>query len=65
MPAENRVPELVTALCILYTLSVVFVALRIYVRIYISKNWGLDDYFLVATWVSIFISCRLPLKEDY
>lgn len=64
MPAENRAPELVSALAILYSLSFVFVALRVYVRIYISKNWGLDDSLLVVTWVSIFAtSRRSPFKE--
>jgi hypothetical protein len=48
---ENRVPDLVAALAILYTISVLFAALRVYVRIFISKNWGLDDSLLMGTLV--------------
>ena len=49
--SENRVPDLVAALAILYTISVLFTALRVYVRVFISKNWGADDSLLVATLV--------------
>jgi hypothetical protein len=48
---SNRVPDLVAALAILYTISVLFAALRVYVRIFISKNWGLDDSLLMGTLV--------------
>ena len=49
--SDNKVPELVAALSVLYTISVLFTALRVYVRIFISKNWGLDDSLLMATLV--------------
>jgi hypothetical protein len=49
---ENRVPELVTALVVLYTISFLFTALRVYVRVFVSKNWGADDTLLMATLVS-------------
>jgi hypothetical protein len=48
---DNRVPELVAALSVLYTISVLFTALRVYVRVFISKNWGLDDSLLMTTLV--------------
>jgi hypothetical protein len=49
--ADNKVPQLVTALSVLYTISALFTALRVYVRVFISKNWGLDDSLLMATLV--------------
>jgi len=49
--ADNKVPQLVAALSVLYTISVLFTALRVYVRVFISKNWGLDDSLLMATLV--------------
>jgi hypothetical protein len=51
---DNRVAEMVIALAILYSLSFLFTALRVYVRIFVSKNWGVDDTLLIATLVSIF-----------
>jgi hypothetical protein len=53
---DNRVPELVAALSVLYTISVLFTALRVYVRVFISKNWGLDDSLLMATLVGSALS---------
>lgn len=53
---QNRVPDLVAALAVLYTISVLFTALRVYVRIFISKNWGLDDSLLIATLVGNALS---------
>lgn len=50
--SNNRVPDMVTALVVLYSISVLFTALRIYVRVFISKNWGADDSLLMATLVS-------------
>jgi hypothetical protein len=49
---DNRAPDIIVALAVLYTLAFVFTLLRVYVRIYVSKNWGADDYVLVATLVS-------------
>jgi hypothetical protein len=48
---DNRVPELVAALSVLYTVSVLFTALRVYVRVFVSKGWVLDDSLLMATLV--------------
>jgi hypothetical protein len=48
---DNRSPELVAALSVLYSVSILFTALRVYVRVFISKNWGLDDSLLMATLV--------------
>jgi hypothetical protein len=48
---DNRVPELVAALSVLYTVSVLFTALRVYVRVFVSKGWGLDDSLLMVTLV--------------
>ena len=48
---DNRVPELVAALSVLYTVSVLFTALRVYVRVFVSKGWCLDDSLLMATLV--------------
>ncbi|KAH6885293.1 hypothetical protein B0T10DRAFT_92447 [Thelonectria olida] len=61
MAVENRGPEL-QAVC--YTLVVtawISVVLRCYVRIRIVKNFGLDDWFMLAALTSftLFISCAL------
>jgi hypothetical protein len=48
---DNKVPKLVAAFSVLYTISILFTALRVYVRLFISKNWGLDDSLLIATLV--------------
>lgn len=54
----NRGPEL-QAVC--YTLLVtawISVALRCHVRINIVKNFGLDDWFMLAALVSALLCCR-------
>jgi hypothetical protein len=60
---DNIVPEMVTVLVVLYTISILFTALRVYVRVFISKNWGADDTLLIATLVSN--TCNRSINRYY
>jgi hypothetical protein len=51
MATDNRGPELVVVLGLFLAFSWVFTALRVYVRLMISKNWGSDDTILLAALV--------------
>jgi hypothetical protein len=47
-PADVRGPQIIIITAILFPITVLLVALRIFTRARISKSFGLDDCFLVA-----------------
>lgn len=50
--AEDRGPQLAAVLGLFLGLTYVFVGLRIYVRLFVSKNWWKDDYLLLGAQVT-------------
>ncbi|KAH7305548.1 hypothetical protein B0I35DRAFT_471622 [Stachybotrys elegans] len=54
--SEDIGPTLIAYVVCLVALSVVFIALRLYIRLRIIRNFGMDDWALVLTMV-IIISC--------
>jgi hypothetical protein len=52
---ESRGWEIVTVALVFSSLATIVVALRIYVRLHILKKFGLDDWFIVASLVSLVI----------
>lgn len=56
MAIENRGPELQVILSILLVIAVVVVALRCYIRIWLVKSFGIDDWFMVVALVSCLLS---------
>jgi hypothetical protein len=52
MSVPNRGPELQAVCYTLAVSSVIAVALRIYVRVRMVKNFGLDDWFMCSALVS-------------
>lgn len=58
MSVPNRGPELQAVCYTLAVSSVIAVALRIYVRVRLVKNFGLDDWFMCSALVS-----RSPLND--
>jgi hypothetical protein len=50
---ENRGPALVAVWSVFLVLTWLFVGLRMYVRVYMSKSWGLDDALLVYALVGL------------
>lgn len=52
MAGENRGPQLAGVAITMLTLACVSMALRGYVRIRITKAFGIDDWFMVAATVS-------------
>ncbi|TVY34859.1 hypothetical protein LSUB1_G005407 [Lachnellula subtilissima] len=46
---ENRGPELAVVFGLFLGLTWLFVALRVYVKSFLSKSWGADDYLLIIS----------------
>jgi hypothetical protein len=49
----GRGPQLVVLYSFFVGLTTVTVALRAYCRVFVQKAFGWDDYFTVASWVSL------------
>ena len=58
-PDENRAHILLGVMITCLTLSVTFIALRIWVRLTMVKQLGLDDWFMIVALVSA------PLAASY
>jgi hypothetical protein len=50
-PDHNRGPEILAVCCSLVAVSSIFVAMRFYVRIRMTKNVAWDDWTVLASWV--------------
>ncbi|OAQ59982.2 hypothetical protein VFPPC_14714 [Pochonia chlamydosporia 170] len=61
MAIENRGPQLQAACYVLVVFAAVSMLLRCYVRIFMIKNFGLDDGFMVFALVTfiLFVACAL------
>ena len=55
IPVGGRGPELLGTIGVFIALSTITVALRVYCRIVLVKNFGMDDYFAVIAW-ALFIT---------
>lgn len=53
MAVENRGPQLQAVACFLLALAVVSMLLRAYVRQFLVKSFGVDDWFMVVATVSL------------
>jgi hypothetical protein len=51
IPVADRGHELIGTIGLFLALSSVTIFLRIYCRVFLVKNFGLDDYFAVVAWV--------------
>ncbi|KAM0284649.1 hypothetical protein ACHAQH_001802 [Verticillium albo-atrum] len=58
---ENRGPTLQAVAITLLVAAIVSILLRCYVRIFLIKNFGVDDYFMVTAMVffALFVTCVL------
>lgn len=55
MAIEDRGPQLV-AVCAIFTITtVIAVGLRCYVRLRLVRNFGLDDWAMIAALVSVYL----------
>ena len=53
---EDRSKEILAVAVFFITLSWIFVLLRVYVKVFMLKNFGLDDWLMVLTIVRISIT---------
>lgn len=51
IPVGGRGPELVGTIGLFLALSSITVLLRVYCRLIVIKNFGMDDWFAVIGWV--------------
>ncbi|KAK1986841.1 hypothetical protein LZ30DRAFT_240947 [Colletotrichum cereale] len=58
---ENRGPQLVAVGLTLVIAAFVAIVLRFYTRVFLVKNFGIDDWFMLgaATFFILFVSCAL------
>jgi hypothetical protein len=63
MSVPNRGPELQAVCYTLAVSSVIAVALRIYVRVRLVKNFGLDDWFMCSALVSRSLTSTAPQHQ--
>ncbi|KAI9839333.1 MAG: hypothetical protein M1837_002218 [Sclerophora amabilis] len=61
--AENRGPTLITVGWIFTSLAIVVVVLRLFTRFRLTRNSGLDDYFIIASLVSGLAMILVPLAK--
>jgi hypothetical protein len=54
LPIQAGGAEILNLNICLVTFSIVFVGLRLYIRLLMTKTAGLDDLFSVIAWVSCF-----------
>ncbi|TVY47169.1 hypothetical protein LOCC1_G002578 [Lachnellula occidentalis] len=59
--AQDRAPELAAVYGLFLGLTWLFVALRVYVKSFLSKSWGTDDYLLVVSLIlfTTYSACSL------
>jgi hypothetical protein len=55
IPIAGRAPELLGTLGLFLALSTITIALRVYCRVLLIKNFGLDDWFAVISWVTYIV----------
>jgi hypothetical protein len=58
-PDSDRGPTYLAVLVVGLTLSIVFIALRIYVRARMVKNLWWDDWFMLISFVSVLKAQRM------
>lgn len=51
---ENRGPQLLAVDVFFMTMAIVTTLLRCYVRLFLVKTWGKDDWFMLIATVSVF-----------
>lgn len=51
IPVAGRGPELLGTVGLFVALSTLTIALRVYCRIVLVKNFGMDDWFAVLAWI--------------
>lgn len=55
IPVAGRGPELLGTLGLFIALSTITIALRVYCRVVLVKNFGMDDWFAVLAWVLFIV----------
>lgn len=58
---ENRGPQLFAVDVFFMTLAIVTTLLRCYVRLFLVKSWGIDDWFMLGATVGADISSDIRL----
>jgi hypothetical protein len=58
---ETRGPGLIVTHSVLFPIASIIVGIRIYTRVRISKNIGLDDLFIILAMVSLSTSMEAKL----
>jgi len=64
MSADDQGPKLVTILWAVACVPVLFVAVRLYTRLILSRAYGWDDTVIVAASVSTFDLHKSKLTDD-
>jgi hypothetical protein len=54
---EDRGPELATVAIAFIVTTWLFVGMRVYIRGWMIKNLGMDDWFMVVTLVGTYENC--------
>ncbi|KAH8660774.1 putative integral membrane protein [Tricladium varicosporioides] len=57
MGVENRAPEMVVVTWLLATISLIFLALRVGIKLRRTRGLWWDDYTLMFSWVCLLIDC--------
>jgi len=60
---ETNAPRIVVGLTVMTAVSMVFVALRFYCKGRYHKRIQLDDYVILASWVSVRSHSPLPNRH--
>ncbi|KAG8414396.1 hypothetical protein J3459_014783 [Metarhizium acridum] len=48
---------------VLFLIASALIAVRIYVRLRVAKNWGWDDYYIIVAWIFLLIGLVLVQME--
>ncbi|KIX02573.1 uncharacterized protein Z518_08514 [Rhinocladiella mackenziei CBS 650.93] len=66
LASDDQGPKVVVVLWVLTVIPALFVALRLYTRITLSKSYGWDDTVIVAAWVLLLVYTSIITKaRDY
>jgi len=63
LPDHNRGPEILAVCGALTAISFLFIVMRLYVRIRITKNAWWDDWLVFSAWVVVFAEMMLFIPE--
>lgn len=65
VPVRDRGPEMLGTVGLFLALSTITVLLRTYCRVFLVKNFGLDDCFAVIAWVLFLLYCAFAILGVY